>query len=71
MFIKITTIPNLIGLTVSNAKTEIKIASLNLGVVIFDEGIIDSANAVVYKQSPKVNEKRKVKLGTSIDIYLQ
>ena len=37
----------------------------------FDEGITDSANAVVYKQNPKVNEKRKVKLGTSIDIYLQ
>jgi hypothetical protein len=38
---------------------------------MFDEGITDSANAVVYKQNPKVNEKRKVKLGTSIDIYLQ
>ena len=68
---KTTTIPNLIGLTVSNAQTAIKVASLNLGAIIFDEEITDSATAMVYKQSPKVDEKRKVKLGTSIDIYLQ
>ncbi len=68
---KTTTIPNLIGLTMKNAQTEIKVASLNLGVVIFHEGITDSATAVVYRQNPKVNEKRKIKLGTSIDIYLQ
>ena len=68
---KTTTIPNLIGLTMKNAQTAIKVASLNLGAVIFDEGITDSANTVVYRQNPKVNEKRKIKLGTSIDIYLQ
>ena len=68
---KTTTIPNLIGLTLSKAQTEIKVTSLNLGAVIFDEGIIDSATAVVYKQNPKVDEKRKLRLGTSIDIYLQ
>lgn len=68
---KITIMPNLIGLTVSSAQTEIKVASLNLGAVIFDEGITDSATAVIYKQNPKADEKRKVKLGTSIDIYLQ
>ena len=67
---KTTSIPNLLGLNLQNAQTEIKVASLNLGAVIFDEGISDSA-AVIYKQNPKVNEKRKVKLGTSIDIYLQ
>jgi len=66
---KTTTIPNLIGLTVNNAQTEIKVTSLNLGAVIFDEGITDSAMAVVYKQRP--DGKRKVKLGTSIDIYLR
>mgnify|MGYP001026357008 FL=1 len=68
---KTTSIPNLLGLNLQNAQTEIKVASLNLGAVIFDEGITDSANAVVYRQNPKVNEKRKIKLGTSIDIYLQ
>jgi len=68
---KTTTIPNLIGLTMKNAQTEIKVASLNLGSVIFHEGITDFTTVVVYRQNPKVNEKRKVKLGTSIDIYLQ
>ena len=68
---KTTSIPNLLGLNLQNAQTEIKVASLNLGAVIFDEGITDSANTVVYRQNPKVNEKRKIKLGTSIDIYLQ
>ena len=68
---KTTIIPNLIGLTMKNAQTEIKVASLNLGSVIFHEGITDSTTVVVYRQNPKVNEKRKVKLGTSIDIYLQ
>jgi len=68
---KTTSIPNLLGLNLQQAQTEIKVASLNLGAVIFDEGIIDSTNAMVYKQNPKLNEKIKVKLGTSIDIYLQ
>ena len=68
---KTTSIPNLLGLNLQKAQTEIKVASLNLGAVIFDEGIIDSTNAMVYKQNPKLNEKIKVKLGTSIDIYLQ
>ena len=68
---KTTSIPNLLGLNLQKAQTEIKVASLNFGAVMFDEGITDSANAVVYKQNPKINEKRKVKLGTSIDIYLQ
>ena len=68
---KTTNIPNLMGLSLVKAQTEIKVASLNLGVVIFDEAVVDSSAAVVYKQSPKVDEKRKVRLGTSIDIYLQ
>ena len=68
---KTTSIPNLLGLNLQKAQTEIKVASLNFGAVIFDEGITDSASAVVYRQNPKVNEKRKIKLGTSIDIYLQ
>ncbi len=68
---KTTSIPNLLGLNLQKAQTEIKVASLNLGAVIFDEGIIDSTNAMVYKQNPELNEKIKVKLGTSIDIYLQ
>ncbi|OUV75974.1 MAG: hypothetical protein CBC83_01345 [Flavobacteriales bacterium TMED123] len=68
---KTTNIPNLMGLSLVKAQTEIKVASLNIGVVIFDEAIIDSSAAVVYKQSPKADEKRKVRLGTSIDIYLQ
>ena len=68
---KTTSIPNLLGLNLQQAQTEIKVASLNLGAVIFDEGIIDSTNAIVYKQNPKLNEKIKVKLGTSIDIYIQ
>ena len=68
---KTTSIPNLLDLDLRKAQTEIKIASLNLGAVIFDKGVTDSADALVYKQNPEVNEKRKVKLGTSIDIYLQ
>ncbi len=68
---KTTTIPNLIGLSFKNAQTEIKMASLNMGAIIFDESVADSLESFVYKQSPKFNEKRQVKLGTSIDIYLQ
>ena len=68
---KTTTIPNLMGLSLAKAQTEIKVASLNLGAVIFDHGVVDSVAAIIYKQSPKVDEKRKVRLGTSIDIYLQ
>ena len=68
---KTTIIPNLIGLSFKNAQTEIKMASLNIGAIIFNESVTDSLSAFVYKQSPKVNEKKGVKLGTSVDIYLQ
>jgi|TARA_B100000959_G_scaffold82001_1_gene87254 beta-lactam-binding protein with PASTA domain len=68
---KTTIIPNLIGLSFKNAQTEIKMASLNIGAIIFNESVTDSLSAFVYKQSPKVNEKKRVKLGTSVDIYLQ
>jgi beta-lactam-binding protein with PASTA domain len=68
---KTTTIPNLIGLSFKNAQTEIKMASLNVGAIIFDESVIDSLSAFVYKQNPIGNGKRHVKLGTSLDIYLK
>ncbi len=68
---KTTTIPNLIGLSFKNAQTEIKMASLNVGAIIFDENVTDSSATFVYKQNPEVNGKRQVKLGTSLDIYLK
>ena len=66
---KTTSIPNLLGLNLQKAQTEIKVASLNLGAVIFDEGIIDSTNAMVYKQNPKLNEKINKKIKRPVRLF--
>ena len=47
----------------------IKSNSLNLGTEFFNTDILDSSLAIVYKQLPESNNNRKVKIGSSIDLF--
>ncbi len=64
-------VPNLIGLSRLEANIVLKTASLNLGAEIFNGKINDSSNVYVYKQRPAAGEKRKVNIGSSIDLFFK
>ena len=63
------TVPNLIGLNRFEANIVLKSNSLNLGTEFFDTDILDSSLAIIYKQLPESNNNRKVKIGSSIDLF--
>ncbi len=64
-------VPDLVGLSQSEAEFKAAEYSLNIGETIFDESVItseDSVKAVIWKQSVKRNSS--VSPGTSIDLWL-
>jgi len=67
-----TSLPNLTGLTYSEAENLLKTNLLNSGVLIYDESIItseDTLAAFIWKQYPNFQNTRIVSLGTSIDLW--
>ncbi|WP_423129271.1 PASTA domain-containing protein [Gaoshiqia sp. Z1-71] len=68
-----TMVPNLIGVTMDQARSEINVMFLNVGAVIFDESVttaLDSVNAKVWQQRPEAVADEEIDLGTSIDLWL-
>lgn len=68
-----TLLPNLTGLTFTEAEQQITDAMLNTGVVIFDNSVetaTDSLEARVWRQRPSPRNHSSVLLGTFIDVWL-
>ncbi|WP_321998125.1 PASTA domain-containing protein [Draconibacterium orientale] len=68
-----TTLPNLTGFSLEEAKSTITDAMLNMGAVIYDETAEtaeDSASARIWKQQPNPQFTKQVNLGSSVDIWL-
>lgn len=68
-----TSLPNLRGLFLDDAKDKLTDARLNLGVLIYDHSIKtkdDTLNARIWKQMPDALQVQKVYLGTSVDLWL-
>jgi beta-lactam-binding protein with PASTA domain len=65
-----TPVPYLKWLTLEKAEEKLLAHSLNLGLVLYDEEIQDTAAALVYKQLPIPSHEPKLRLGTTIDIWL-
>ena len=65
-------LPDLKGLTLSEAMFSIKGASLSLGTVTYQGVVRDSANAVIIMQTPAVipDSTNKVSIGTKINLVL-
>jgi beta-lactam-binding protein with PASTA domain len=64
-------IPNLLGLSLSEARMALSGSSLILGNVTF-EGATDTVNSIVITQFPAINDTlNKVSIGTSIDVVLK
>lgn len=68
-----TLLPNLTGLTFTEAEQTITDAMLNSGVIIYDNSVVtaaDSLEARVWRQRPSPEKNSSVLLGTFIDIWL-
>jgi beta-lactam-binding protein with PASTA domain len=68
-----TALPQLKGLSLTSAKSNIIEAALNVGKIMFDESIVnmvDSLEAKVYAQYPAAVENAELEVGSSVDIYL-
>jgi beta-lactam-binding protein with PASTA domain len=63
-------VPYLKFLTLEEAQMKLSLASLNMGVVFFDEEVEDSTSAVIYKQAPRATQVPKLKLGSDVDLWL-
>ena len=65
-------LPNLIGLTLSEAMFSIKGASLTLGTTTYDGLVRDSAKAVIIMQNPSFipDSLNKISIGTRINLVL-
>lgn len=64
-------LPNLVGLTIDEAKFSLKGAMLSIGQIIYEGQITDTANAVIVTQFPLAADTvTKVKIGTPINITL-
>ncbi|MCG8411819.1 MAG: PASTA domain-containing protein [Bacteroidales bacterium] len=68
-----TQIPDLDRYTLSDAKKTILRAALNVGAVIYDESIAtaeDSLNAKIWRQYPSFKDNKKIRLGSTIDLWI-
>jgi beta-lactam-binding protein with PASTA domain len=67
-------VPNLYGLTLAEAKSQIQAMGLILGVALPDPGVTDAENAFVYKQSPSPRDAEgrpyRIRPGQMIDLWL-
>ena len=63
-------LPNLNGLTKEDAEILLQMNSINLGLVLYDSSVKDSATAVVYRQRPSSEDNAMINLGRNVDIYL-
>jgi beta-lactam-binding protein with PASTA domain len=64
-------VPDIKGLSRNEAWSVLKRASLNIGLVMYDDDIDDTLRAKIYKQSPDPSEGMSVKPGDSVDLYLR
>ncbi len=62
--------PNTVGLTLTEAEFLVRSNYLNVGTLYFDKTVEDSAAAVVYRQSPRVDSDYQLSMGEGIDLYL-
>jgi len=68
-----TSVPNLIGMKLSEAKRVAQSVYLNLGAIVYADTIetaIDSLNAFIWRQSPPPKKGYVLNLGSSIDVWL-
>ncbi len=72
-------VPDMFGMRYSEALAALQGAGLNVGAIIADTDVRDTANAFVYKQNPEKKKKdeegktiiNKIRIGQAIDLFLK
>ncbi|MGQ1784354.1 PASTA domain-containing protein [Saccharicrinis sp. GN24d3] len=68
-----TEVPDLFGMTLEEARILCQSNALNINAVIYDDSIPtleDSARAFIWKQLPEIESGKKLRLGSSLDVWL-
>ncbi len=63
-------VPDLFNLTLDEAMFVIRASSLNIGNLAFDNSVLDSSKARVYRQFPELGESSVINQGEAIDLFL-
>jgi len=71
-------VPDLIGLTLSQARSQLLTLNINVGSIVPMDGVKDTANAFIVKQNPEVfieqepgqKVNNKIRPGQVIDLYI-
>lgn len=63
-------VPYLIGRRYDEAEFKLKGYSLNIGALVIDDGVRDTAGAIVYKQFPAYGAGNTIRMGEPIDLFL-
>lgn len=63
-------VPYLIGMSLNDAVFKMRGYSLNTGALIADEGVLDTLNAVIYKQVPEYGPGNTIRIGEPIDLFV-
>jgi len=63
-------VPYLLGRRYDEVEFKLKGYSLNVGALVIDEGVRDTAGAIVYKQFPAYGSGNTIRMGEPIDLFL-
>lgn len=66
-------VPNLVGLSLDNARETLSQSILNFGGIIYDnsvETVEDTTNAVIWMQKPDASSGNRINLGGSVSVWL-
>ena len=63
-------VPYLIGLHLDEATFKMRGYSINTGAIIVDEGVVDTLNAIIYKQVPEYGSGHSIRIGEPIDLFV-
>ena len=70
---ELTNVPNLIGLGLNDAGEYLTKYFLNIGVIIYDNSVVTSADSIkafIWQQRPEAEVDALIQLGSSIDVWL-
>lgn len=63
-------VPYIKNLSVESARALLSGFGLNIGALIYDEDVRDSAQAFIYRQEPKPSWEASLRMGANIDVWL-
>lgn len=63
-------LPNLVGLTLEDAISALRAVDLNVGAIVPGEGGAPDQQGLVFRQNPPFVFERRLKVGSTVDIYV-